>query len=157
MYQPLIPLLLESPRAQSSVPSSYLCTLGPLVLSSLLMACPTTQVSTRISACLRDIQSWMDNHHLKLNPGKAELIFFPALTSPFSDFSISLGEATVSGTSEWWWTTGCPSPRTSQRWPGHAGSSCTTSGESVHSSLPTLLSSSSKQWSCPAWTTATPC
>ena len=54
-----------------------------------------TQVSNRISACLRDIQSWMDNHHLKLNPGKTELIFFPALTSPFSDFSISLGEATV--------------------------------------------------------------
>ena len=54
-----------------------------------------TQVSNRISACLRDIQSWMDNHHLKLNPGKTELIFFPALTSPFSDFSISLREATV--------------------------------------------------------------
>ncbi|KAJ8276751.1 hypothetical protein COCON_G00085030, partial [Conger conger] len=28
-----------------------------------------TQVSTRISACMSDIQSWMDNHHLKLNPG----------------------------------------------------------------------------------------
>ena len=55
-----------------------------------------TQVSNRISACLRDIQNWMDNHHLNLNPGKTELIFFPALTSPFSDFSISLGEATVS-------------------------------------------------------------
>ena len=54
-----------------------------------------TQVSTQIPACLRDIQSWMDNHHLKLNPGKMELIFFPALTSPCSDFSISLGEATV--------------------------------------------------------------
>ncbi|XP_064164210.1 uncharacterized protein LOC135239463 isoform X2 [Anguilla rostrata] len=26
-------------------------------------------VSAHISACLRDIQSWMDNHHLKLNPG----------------------------------------------------------------------------------------
>ena len=51
-----------------------------------------TQVSNRISACLRDIQSWMDNHHLKLNPGKTELIFFPALTSPFSDLSISLGK-----------------------------------------------------------------
>ena len=45
-----------------------------------------TPPPTRISACLRDIQSWMDNHHLKLNPGKTELIFFPALTSPFSDF-----------------------------------------------------------------------
>ena len=54
-----------------------------------------TQVSTQISARLRDTQSWMENHHLKLNPGKTELIFFPALTSPFSDFSISLGEATV--------------------------------------------------------------
>ena len=29
---------------------------------------------------LRDIQSWMDNH-LKLNPGKIELIFIPALMS----------------------------------------------------------------------------
>ena len=37
----------------------------------------------------------MDNHNLKLNPGKTELIFIPALTSPFSDFSISLGETTV--------------------------------------------------------------
>ena len=37
----------------------------------------------------------MDNHHLKLNPVKTELIFFPALNTPFSDFSISLGEATV--------------------------------------------------------------
>ena len=48
-----------------------------------------------LQACLRDIQIWMHNHHLKLNPGKTELIFFPALTSPFSDFSISLGEATI--------------------------------------------------------------
>ena len=46
-------------------------------------------------ACLRDIQSWMDNHHLKLNPGKTALIFIPALTSHFSDISISLGETTV--------------------------------------------------------------
>ena len=37
----------------------------------------------------------MENHHLKLNPSKTELIFIPALTSPFSDFSISLGETTV--------------------------------------------------------------
>ena len=112
MYQPLVPLLLESLRAQSLVPSSSLCTLGRLVLSFPRMACLTTAMRTipnsfspfplqthrfsnQISACLRDIQSWMDNHHLKLNPGKTELIFFPALTSPFSDFSISLGEATV--------------------------------------------------------------
>ena len=37
----------------------------------------------------------MDNHHLKFNPGKTELIFIPALTSPFSDSSISLGETTI--------------------------------------------------------------
>ena len=54
-----------------------------------------TQVSARISACLSDIQSWMAHHHLKLNPGKTELIFIPALTSPFSDFSISRGETTI--------------------------------------------------------------
>ena len=48
-----------------------------------------TQVSNRINACLRDIQIWMDNHHLKLNPGKTELIFFPALTSPFSTVTSS--------------------------------------------------------------------
>ncbi|XP_064178626.1 uncharacterized protein LOC135248207 [Anguilla rostrata] len=37
----------------------------------------------------------MDNHHLKLNPGKTELIFIPALTSPLLDFSISLGDTLV--------------------------------------------------------------
>ncbi|XP_061107291.1 uncharacterized protein LOC133134834, partial [Conger conger] len=53
------------------------------------------QVSARISACLRDIQSWMDNHHLKLNPGKTEMIFIPANTSPHLDLSISLGDTTL--------------------------------------------------------------
>ncbi|KAG5835284.1 hypothetical protein ANANG_G00271920, partial [Anguilla anguilla] len=53
------------------------------------------RVPARISACLRDIQSWMDNHHLKLNPGKTELIFIPALSSPLLDFSISLGDTVV--------------------------------------------------------------
>ncbi|XP_064185896.1 uncharacterized protein LOC135251944 [Anguilla rostrata] len=52
-------------------------------------------VSARISACLRDIQSWMDNHHLKLNPGKTEMIFIPAPSSNLLDFSISLGETGV--------------------------------------------------------------
>ncbi|KAG5858110.1 hypothetical protein ANANG_G00026610, partial [Anguilla anguilla] len=55
-----------------------------------------TQVSARISACLRDIQSWMDNHHLKLNPGKTEMIFIPAPSSNLLDFSISLGDTVVS-------------------------------------------------------------
>ncbi|XP_064208140.1 uncharacterized protein LOC135263731 [Anguilla rostrata] len=53
-------------------------------------------VSARISACLRDIQSWMDNHHLKLNPGKTEMIFIPAPSSNLLDFSISLGDTVVS-------------------------------------------------------------
>ncbi|XP_064181317.1 uncharacterized protein LOC135249730 [Anguilla rostrata] len=53
-------------------------------------------VSARISACLRDIQSWMDNHHLKLNPGKTEMIFIPAPSSNLLDFSISLGDTMVS-------------------------------------------------------------
>ncbi|KAJ8343905.1 hypothetical protein SKAU_G00312340 [Synaphobranchus kaupii] len=34
----------------------------------------------------------MDNHHLKLNPGKTELIYNPALTSPPLNLSISLGD-----------------------------------------------------------------
>ena len=46
----------------------------------------------------------------------------------------------VLGTLEWWWTTDCRSPRTLRQWCGHAGSSCTTSGESIHSLLPTQLS-----------------
>ena len=42
IYQPLVPLLLVFPRAQSSVPSSSLFTIDPLVPLSLLMACHTT-------------------------------------------------------------------------------------------------------------------
>ncbi|KAJ8346891.1 hypothetical protein SKAU_G00282920 [Synaphobranchus kaupii] len=57
-----------------------------------------TQVSARISACLRDIQSWMDNHHLKLNPGKTELIYIPALTFPPLNLSISLGDTPLTPT-----------------------------------------------------------
>ncbi|XP_064193957.1 uncharacterized protein LOC135256013 [Anguilla rostrata] len=53
-------------------------------------------VSARISACLRDIQSWMDNHHLKLNQGKTEMIFIPAPSSNLLDFSISLGDTVMS-------------------------------------------------------------
>ena len=37
-----------------------------------------TQVEERIAACLADISQWMSNHHLKLNPDKTELLFFPA-------------------------------------------------------------------------------
>ncbi|KAJ8287601.1 hypothetical protein COCON_G00002600 [Conger conger] len=37
----------------------------------------------------------MDNHHLKLNPGKTEMIFIPANTSPHLDLSISLGDTTL--------------------------------------------------------------
>ena len=91
MYQSLVPLLLVFPRVQSSVLPFSLFTVGLMALSSLLMACHTTvmlmisnsfcpfpllthRVFTRISACLRNIQSWMDNYHLKLNPGKTELL-----------------------------------------------------------------------------------
>ncbi|KAL7866005.1 hypothetical protein SRHO_G00112520 [Serrasalmus rhombeus] len=46
------------------------------------------QVSSRISACLSDISTWMAAHHLKLNPSKTELIFIPATTGPH-DLAIS--------------------------------------------------------------------
>ncbi|XP_064157802.1 uncharacterized protein LOC135235844 [Anguilla rostrata] len=38
----------------------------------------------------------MDKHHLKVNPGKTEMISIPAPSSNLLDFSISLGDAVVS-------------------------------------------------------------
>ncbi|KAJ8385877.1 hypothetical protein AAFF_G00179430 [Aldrovandia affinis] len=67
----------------------------PMLLEGAKGLSGNTQVSTRIAACLGDIQSWMDSHHLKLNPGKTELIFIPALNSPHLDFFISLGDTLV--------------------------------------------------------------
>ncbi|KAF5891033.1 reverse transcriptase family protein, partial [Clarias magur] len=49
-----------------------------------------TRVSTRISACLADISSWMAAHQLKLNLSKTELLFIPGDSSPGQDLVISL-------------------------------------------------------------------
>ncbi|KAJ8392250.1 hypothetical protein AAFF_G00078180, partial [Aldrovandia affinis] len=65
-----------------------------------------TQVSTGISACLRDIQSWMDSHHLKLNPvgktaGPGELPS-PMKTSPYSSLgSVQMEVPVVTGGCAW--------------------------------------------------------
>ncbi|KAJ8414324.1 hypothetical protein AAFF_G00051940 [Aldrovandia affinis] len=55
-----------------------------------------TQVPARISACLADISAWMSTHHLKLNLGKTELLFFPAKGSPTIDASITVEGSIVS-------------------------------------------------------------
>ena len=44
-----------------------------------------TQVEERITACITDISLWMIAHHLKLNPDKTELLFFPAKSCPMQD------------------------------------------------------------------------
>ena len=49
-----------------------------------------TQVEHRITACLADISQWMSANHLKLNPDKTELLFFPAKSSPSRDLTISI-------------------------------------------------------------------
>ncbi|KAJ8366782.1 hypothetical protein AAFF_G00342360 [Aldrovandia affinis] len=54
------------------------------------------QVPARISACLADISAWMSTHHLKLNLGKTELLFFPAKGSPTIDASITVEGSIVS-------------------------------------------------------------
>ena len=54
-----------------------------------------TQVEERIAACLTDISQWMSAHHLKLNPDKTELLFFPAKSSPMRDLTISIDNALV--------------------------------------------------------------
>ncbi|XP_062859432.1 uncharacterized protein LOC134321553 [Trichomycterus rosablanca] len=50
------------------------------------------QVSSRISACLRDISQWMSAHHLKLNPSKTEMLLIPGDLSPTQDLVISLDD-----------------------------------------------------------------
>ena len=54
-----------------------------------------TQVEERIAACLADISQWMSAHHLKLNPDKTELLFFPAKSCPMQDLTISIDNALV--------------------------------------------------------------
>ncbi|KAL7841916.1 hypothetical protein SRHO_G00236050 [Serrasalmus rhombeus] len=53
------------------------------------------QVSSRISACLSDISTWMAAHHLKLNPSKTELIFIPATAGPHHDLTISFENSRI--------------------------------------------------------------
>ncbi|KAF5890378.1 reverse transcriptase-like protein, partial [Clarias magur] len=47
-------------------------------------------VSTRISACLAHISSWMAAHQLKPNLSKTELLFIPGDSSPGQDLVLSL-------------------------------------------------------------------
>ncbi|XP_045082914.1 uncharacterized protein LOC121587194 [Coregonus clupeaformis] len=54
------------------------------------------QVANRISACLADISVWMTDHHLKLNPGKTELLFLPGKDCPFHDLAITVDNSVVS-------------------------------------------------------------
>ncbi|KAJ8016190.1 hypothetical protein DPEC_G00004620 [Dallia pectoralis] len=57
-----------------------------------------TQVASRISACLTDISAWMSAHHLKLNLGKTELLFFKGRACPLQDLSITVDNVTVPAT-----------------------------------------------------------
>uniref|UniRef100_A0A8C2F3V4 Reverse transcriptase domain-containing protein n=1 Tax=Cyprinus carpio TaxID=7962 RepID=A0A8C2F3V4_CYPCA len=52
-------------------------------------------VVARISACLSDISSWMNDHHLQLNLTKTELLVVPANPSFHHNFSIQLGSSTI--------------------------------------------------------------
>ena len=54
-----------------------------------------THVEERITACLADISQWMTSNHLKLNPDKTELLFFPAKSSPLQELTISVDNAMV--------------------------------------------------------------
>ncbi|KAL7875959.1 hypothetical protein AOLI_G00109220, partial [Acnodon oligacanthus] len=73
---------------------SYYCYADDTQLM-LSFAPSDTQVSSRISACLSDISSWMAAHHLKLSPSKTELIFIPASTGPHHDLAISFENSLI--------------------------------------------------------------
>ncbi len=51
-------------------------------------------VAARIAACLRDISSWMKDHHLQLNLAKPELLVV-SNPSLHHNFSIQLGSSTI--------------------------------------------------------------
>ncbi|XP_062422208.1 LOW QUALITY PROTEIN: uncharacterized protein LOC134132996 [Pungitius pungitius] len=57
-----------------------------------------TQVAARISACLTDISQWMTAHHLKINPDKTELLYFPGKTSPTQDLTVNFGDSVLTPT-----------------------------------------------------------
>ncbi|XP_073714037.1 uncharacterized protein [Misgurnus anguillicaudatus] len=52
-------------------------------------------VSTRISACLRDISLWMKDHHLQLNLAKTELLVISSEPKIQHNLSILLGSSTI--------------------------------------------------------------
>ncbi|XP_049319645.1 uncharacterized protein LOC111194633 [Astyanax mexicanus] len=60
----------------------------------------STEVSSRISACLNDVSMWMSSHHLKLNPSKTDLLFIPGTTSPHNNLSISFENSLVTPSAE---------------------------------------------------------
>uniref|UniRef100_A0A8C1TLW0 Reverse transcriptase domain-containing protein n=1 Tax=Cyprinus carpio TaxID=7962 RepID=A0A8C1TLW0_CYPCA len=52
-------------------------------------------VAARIAACLSDISSWMNDHHLQLNLTMTELLVVPANPSLNHNYSIQLGSSTI--------------------------------------------------------------
>uniref|UniRef100_A0A8C2J8N4 Reverse transcriptase domain-containing protein n=1 Tax=Cyprinus carpio TaxID=7962 RepID=A0A8C2J8N4_CYPCA len=51
--------------------------------------------AARIAACLSDISSWMNDHHLQLNLTKTELLVVPPNPSLNHNYSIQLGSSTI--------------------------------------------------------------
>uniref|UniRef100_A0A9J8BXA0 Reverse transcriptase domain-containing protein n=1 Tax=Cyprinus carpio carpio TaxID=630221 RepID=A0A9J8BXA0_CYPCA len=56
-------------------------------------------VAARIAACLSDISSLMNDHHLQLNLTKTELLVVPANLSLHHNYSIQLGSSTITPSS----------------------------------------------------------
>ncbi|KAL0189779.1 hypothetical protein M9458_016878, partial [Cirrhinus mrigala] len=48
-----------------------------------------------ISGCLADISAWIEEHHLKLNLAKTELLVFPATPTLQQEVTIQLGSSTI--------------------------------------------------------------
>ncbi|XP_037387443.1 uncharacterized protein LOC119261807 [Pygocentrus nattereri] len=58
------------------------------------------QVSTRITACLADVASWMTTHHLKLNPSKTEMLYIPGSSGIRCDLSIPFENTLITPSTE---------------------------------------------------------
>ncbi len=52
-------------------------------------------VAVQIAACLRDISSWMKDHHLQHNLAKTELLVVSANPALHYNFSVQLGWSTI--------------------------------------------------------------